>query len=137
MRYNLLLTKTFFIYLIYRVLNIVFFILTIYFLFISKEANYVMSYMFFIFSILFFLQYSTIEPKPIQVYCLNSSGYFVKSFISFCFITTLSLTIFMIISGVENLKIDFLSFLIIYLLLLTSGIGTYLYNCNNYITNIR
>lgn len=137
MRYNLLLTKTFFIYLIYRVLNIVSFILCIYLLFITKEENYTMSYMLFILSILFFLQYTTIEPEPISVCCLNSSGYFIKSFISFCFITTLSLTIFMIINGVENLQIDFLSFCIIYFLLLTSGIGTYLYNCNKYITNIR
>ncbi len=137
MRYNLLLTKTFFIYIIYRILNIVFFVLSIYLLFFTKEENYVISYMFFIVSILFFLQYTAIKPKPIAVCCLKSSGYFVKSFISFCLTTSLSLTIFIIINGVKNLQIDFLSFCIIYLLLLTSGIGTYLYNCNKYITNIR
>lgn len=125
-----LLTKTFLKYLVYRILNIVFLIFAFQFLLLTKGENYVFAYMFFILSIIFFLQYSLFEPKPIFLKCLEASGYIVKNFISFTLVCSLSYVIFLLIYGLNNLKISILNSITFCLILLVSGIVLYFLQCN-------
>lgn len=122
------LTKEFFVYIFFRLASILFMTIALFYMFFSKDINYLLGIVLFLIGIIF-LFLTTMRDRPKLANCLKNKNFFISFLIKTSLILGVSLFSLSIIFGFENSIIEKNTFLVSCFTLVLFGVFSYVYCC--------
>lgn len=126
-----LLSKEYFIFMIWRILSLLSMIAALHFLMI-EQINYIPSGISFVISFYCIHKYNAIKPIPLLANCLQNASAFVSIYSTLTMTIALAAFVFGLISGFDKLLISVEIFSILCFGLFGSGIWIYIRECKKY-----
>lgn len=74
-------TRDFLIYLFYKVFSLLFMVLALYLIFLVEQTNFILVAVLFASSLFFSTSALRMDPKPLQVQCLQNKGFMISFFV--------------------------------------------------------
>lgn len=118
-------TKEFSIYLFYKVGGLLFMVLALYLIFFIEQTNYILVIVLFGASLFFSTSALKMDPKPIQVRCLENKGFMISFFVPTAMTVSLVLILLVLVGGAD-LGYDRFFVILGSLVILTATLSVYL-----------